>query len=901
MTKTLDKDKKKHIVVGILAHVDSGKTTLSEAMLYTSGKLRTLGRVDHQDAFLDTEEQERERGITIFSKQAEFAYKDMDITLLDTPGHVDFSTEMERTLQVLDYAILVINGMDGVQSHTDTLWKLLIKYQVPVFLFINKMDMSNYEQDQLLEDLRHRLDDGCVDFCCENVYEQIAMCREDLLETYLETGLIPLEDIQNAILHRDIFPCFFGSALKLTGVEALLDGMKRYVKEPTYPKDFAARVFKISRDAKGERLTYLKVTGGSLKCKTTIDHSEDKIHQIRIYSGTSFETFDEVKSGTVCAVTGLTQTYVGEGLGIETEDVLPMLTPVLSYRLIYPEKTDVFDFLKKVKQLEEENPELSVVWQESSKEIHIRIMGPIQLEVLKQLIWQRYRVDVSFGPGQIAYRETLKYPVMGVGHFEPLRHYAEVHLLMEPLEPGSGLQFDSICSEDQLDKNWQRLIFTHLEEIEHPGVLTGAPITDMKITITAGRAHNKHTEGGDFRQATYRAVRQGLMMGECVLLEPVYAFVMQVPADTVGRAMADVNRMYGTIEPLEVVGDIAILKGTAPVATMKEYHQELMAYTHGNGSLACTFKGYVPCHNEEEVLAASSYMPEEDMEHPSASVFCAHGAGYLVDWYDVYDYMHIKEDKGFALADMEEIIEQDEEVELISSSSSKKKGRHVGMNAGVYDEKELEDIFIRTYGAKNRENETYNRAGFHRYHKQKNTDYKTSVGYQQQNADNRTLQSGSSGNAVKRSNKQKKTGKEYLLVDGYNIIFAWDDLKELAAVNMDSARGKLMDILSNYQGYMGCELILVFDAYKVKQNPGEITKYHNIYVVYTKEAETADMYIEKTTHELGRTNKVTVATSDALEQLIIMGQGALRMSARGLKEEIERVNAIIRETYLDKD
>lgn len=883
----------KNIVVGILAHVDAGKTTLSEAMLYMAGRIRTPGRVDHQDTFLDTEEQERERGITIFSKQAEFTYGQLHVTLLDTPGHVDFSAEMERTLQVLDYAILVINGMDGVQSHTDTLWKLLKRYQVPVFIFINKMDMSHFDKAELLEELRHRLDDGCVDFCCDPLSEQIALCREDLLEQYLETGELAAEEIGDAICRRDVFPCFFGSALKLTGVDLLLAGMETYMLEPKYPEAFGARVFKISRDTRGERLTWLKITGGTLKCRTSIEESGEKIHQIRIYSGTSYESMDEAKSGTVCAVTGLTGTYAGQGLGAETEDILPVLTPVLSYRLLYPEGTDVFDLLKKIKQLEEEEPALAVVWQEEAREIQIMVMGQVQLEVLKQMIRKRYGTDVSFGPGQIAYKETLKYPVMGVGHFEPLRHYAEVHLLMEPLEPGSGLQFDSICSEDLLDKNWQRLILSHLEETEHCGVLTGAPITDMKLTLTAGKAHLKHTEGGDFRQAAYRAVRQGLMMGESMLLEPVYAFVMQIPADAAGRAMSDVTMMHGTFEPPEITGETALLRGTAPVATMKEYYQELMSYTHGKGSLTCTFQGYAPCHNEEEVIAAAAYMPEEDLEHPSASVFCAHGAGYLVSWQEVYDHMHVREDAGFALAGMEADGAWETEADAAANMIKERKKAREADNAPSYDEQELEDIFLRTYGGRNHENAVYNRAGFHRYHREPKAQPPESESYQQK-------KTGNTGAGAYKTYKRKKDGKEYLLVDGYNIIFAWDDLKELAASNMDSARGKLMDILCNYQGYMGCEVILVFDAYKVKQNPGEIIKYHNIHVVYTKEAETADMYIEKTTHALGRTSQVTVATSDALEQLIIMGQGALRMSARGLREEIERVNTLIRENYLDQ-
>ena len=898
----------KKLVVGILAHVDSGKTTLSEAMLYTAGKIRKLGRVDHKDAYLDTDVQERERGITIFSKQAVFTYDGMEITLLDTPGHVDFSAEMERTLQVLDYAILVINGMDGVQSHTDTLWKLLKRYEIPTFIFVNKMDMDGADKDAIFQNIRKKLDGDCVDFSSGDRDEQIAMADERLLDTYLDSGTVETEDIIEAILDRKIFPCFWGSALKLSGVQELLDAMNTYMVMPAYNTEFGGRIFKISRDAKGERLTYMKVTGGSLKCREQIEGTEGKVNQIRIYSGARYETVEEALGGTVCAVTGLSETSAGQGVGCEQGNVFAGLEPVLSYKVSYPEDKDAVVVLRDIRQLEEEEPELHVEFAQETREIFVKVMGQVQLQVLTQIIKDRFGYLISFGMGRIIYKETLAEPVMGVGHFEPLRHYAEVHLLMEPMEPGRGMQFDTICSEDVLDKNWQRLILTHLEEKEYRGVLTGAPITDMKITVTAGRAHQKHTEGGDFRQATYRAVRQGLMMGECRLLEPVYAFRLEIPTEMTGRAMNDITRMHGRFAQPEIEGEMSILTGTAPVATMQEYQQDVTAYTRGQGKLSCTLQGYEPCHNEDEVLAASTYDPELDMANPASSVFCAHGAGYIVDWYDVYDMMHVKEDPGFALAGMEDVLRNitSELTEADEDNRKRMARERQGTGVPVYDEKELEDIFVRTYGSNSRENAAYNKAGFNRYNKSvSEADWyvKKAAGHgKSKTAGAQTTAVGSktadTGIARPGAYRKQKGEKEYLLVDGYNVIFAWDDLKALAAVNIDSARDKLIDIMSNYQGYVGCELILVFDAYKVKQNPGSITKHGNIHVVYTKEAETADMYIEKTTHELGRKYKVTVASSDGLEQLIIMGQGALRMSSRGLREEVERVNRILRNDYL---
>lgn len=901
----------KKIVVGILAHVDSGKTTLSEAMLYTAGKIRKLGRVDHQDAYLDTDRQEKDRGITIFSKQAEFCFGDTGFSLLDTPGHVDFGAEMERTLQVLDYAVLVINGMEGVQSHTETLWQLLKRYEVPVFLFINKMDMSALSKEDLMQDIRRRLDDGCVDFCCENAPEHIAMADEAMLEYFLEYGENRREDVALAIADRKLFPCYFGSALKTEGVEQFLAALDEYTRMPVYGENFGARVFKILRDAKGERLTYMKLTGGSLKCRDMIayrdtytsddstiymkdDESEmksEKVNQIRIYSGSRYDTVEEAYAGTVCAVTGLCNTFVGQGLGAEEKGMIPSLEPVLTYKLIYPQGVDAFQLWEHIKLLEEEDPQLHVEWKEHSCEIFLKVMGEIQLQVLQQMVKDRFGVVVEFGVGHIAYKETIKAPVMGVGHFEPLRHYAEVHLLLEPLPAGSGIVCDSICSEDVLDKNWQRLICTHIMERQHVGVLTGSPLTDIKITVTAGKAHTKHTEGGDFRQATYRAIRQGLMMAECVLLEPVYSFKLEVQSDLVGRAMADITRMCGTFTAPEISGDMSVVSGTAPVAAMREYHKELMSYSHGMGRLNLSLAGYVPCHNQEDVVAELGYHPDADLRHPSSSVFCAHGSGYLVDWYDVYDYMHVKEDEGFAITGQTDYVVE-EDMTPINAAEAKRQAAKAAGNM-TYTEEELEDIFVRTYGTKDRGNESYNKAGFNRYHK-------TKIAGQTGSGNGGSRVPAYKGIGTSGAYQNKKDGKEYLLVDGYNIIFAWEELTELAKVSLDSARGRLMDILCNYQGYKGCELILVFDAYKVKENPGEKTKYHNIHVVYTKEAETADMYIEKTTHELGRKHKVTVATSDALEQLIIMGQGAIRLSARGLKEEIERVNQIIREDYLSE-
>ena len=854
-----------NIVMGILAHVDAGKTTLSEGMLYLSGTVRKLGRVDHKDAFLDTYSLERDRGITIFSKQAVFSLGNRRINLLDTPGHVDFSAEMERTLQVLDYAVLVISGADGVQGHTETLWKLLKLYEIPTFIFINKMDQPGTDRESLLTELKERLDEGCIVFGKgKNVesLEEIAMTDEAVLDYFMEHETVRNEDICRLIRERKIFPCYFGSALKLDGVQELLAGFEEYMKPFDGKKEFGARVFKISRDDKGERLTFLKVTGGKLVVKMPINKAE-KINQIRIYSGAKYEAVNEVEAGGVCAVTGLSSYYIGQGLGVEKGTAAPFLEPVLTYQMILPEGADTTKVLRELKQLEEEEPLLNIVWNPALEEIHVQLMGEVQTEILKTMIAERFHLDVEFGTGKIVYKETIKSPVVGVGHYEPLRHYAEVHLKMEPLEAGSGLVFDTDCSEDVLDRNWQRLILTHLQEREHPGVLTGAPITDMKITIVAGRAHLKHTEGGDFRQATYRAVRQGLKSAESVLLEPWYSFVLEVPSEQVGRAMSDIGQMNGSFEGPEAEDKQGMVRltGTAPASEMRDYQREVWAYTKGRGRITLTLKGYEPCHNAEEVIEEIGYDSERDVDNPTGSVFCAHGAGFLVKWDEVPEYMHIKED---FLAEKPG-IEQDEVMAVQMGNHCNYSG---GYSFSYDDDPELLTIMEREFGSKQKERDRYS-------------------SYRKQTVSTPVLHT-----TVIKENEPKK---EYLLVDGYNIIFAWEELNELAKASIDAARNKLMDILSNYQGFIGCTLILVFDAYKVKGNQGEVQKYHNIYVVYTKEAETADQYIEKTTHEIGRKYKVTVATSDALEQVIVMGQGAYRISARDFYEEVERTEKQIRE------
>lgn len=874
----MDLENTNKLTIGILAHVDAGKTTLAESILYLTGSIRKLGRVDHQDAFLDTYELERERGITIFSKQAEFRLGEREVTLLDTPGHVDFSAEMERTLQVLDYAILVISGADGVQGHVQTLWRLLKQYEIPVFLFINKMDQPDTNEKALMEELTKRLDEKCINFSggleTEEAKENLAVCDEAVLEHYLESGEIQKEEIINLIAKRKVFPCYFGSALKIQGVEEFLRGIETFTRECAYPEEFGARVFKIARDAQGNRLTYLKITGGSLKVKMLLSNEkeagegkeelwEEKAEQIRIYSGNSFEAVKEAKAGSVCAVTGLSHTYCGQGLGIEAHTFLPVLEPVLTYKIELPEDCNVHSMLIKLKELEEEEPQLHIVWDERLQEIHAQVMGEVQIEILKRMIWERYQTEVEFGSGKIVYKETIEDCVEGVGHFEPLRHYAEVHLKLEPAERGTGLHFFADCSEDLLDRNWQRLVLTHLEERMHKGVLTGSEITDMRITLVSGRAHLKHTEGGDFRQATYRALRQGLKKAKSVLLEPVYEFRLELPADKVGRAMADIQKMYGEFQLSDSEGEYSVVTGFAPVSLMRDYQKEVMAYTSGHGRLFCTLKGYMPCHNADEVIEEMNYDSESDLENPTGSVFCAHGAGFIVPWYEVEDYMHLE-----LQTSMQKQVE--EEIPMPKRTPQEAEAY---LKEGVQNEEELRAIFERTYGAVKRE-----RQGWERVSKRN---------------PNRNPSVRSSETENTRKEKKREPIKEYLLVDGYNIIFAWEDLNELSKINIESARNKLMDRLSNYQGYKKMTLILVFDAYKVKGNPGSVMKYHNIYVVYTKEAETADQYIEKTVHEIGRKYQVTVATSDALEQVIILGQGGNRLSAANLLEEVEEVEAEI--------
>ena len=859
---------KRVLNVGLLAHVDAGKTTLSESILYQSGAIRNLGRVDHQDAFLDTDEMERERGITIFSKQAVLTWKDTEITLLDTPGHVDFSAEMERVLQVLDCAVLVISGADGVQGHTETLWKLLTRYGIPVFLFVNKMDQEGTDCGKLLAELKSRFSEGCIDFGrvetgAEEVIEEIAVCDEQTMEEYLEKGSVAAASIRRLVAERKIFPCYFGSALHLQGVEELMNGICTYQMQKEYPAAFGAKVYKIARDGQGNRLTYLKVTGGTLKVKDVISENGDKVNQIRVYSGEKYELLSEADAGKVCAVTGLAETYPGQGLGAEKDSELPILEPVLTYRIILPDDCNVHTMLRDLKLLEEEEPELHVVWIEKSQEIHVQLMGDVQIEILQRIIKERFGVLVEFGEGSIVYKETIAAPVEGVGHFEPLRHYAEVHLRLEPGERGSGMQFDSECSEDVLDRNWQRLVLTHLEEKEHKGVLTGAVITDMKITLTSGKAHLKHTEGGDFRQATYRAVRQGLKKAESVLLEPYYEFRIELPSENVGRAMTDIQNRFGKFEAPETLGEMTVLTGIAPVSTLSGYQKDVIAYTGGRGRISLTLKGYDLCHNQEEVVAARGYDSELDLANPTGSVFCAHGAGFVVDWDEVEEYMH-----------MERTLDQTGEEGLAEVTLPKRRHSSIELT-----QEELDAIYVRTPDP-----------------------VKQNHGPVTVCAKEKDREPGSAYTDPKweRRRREKEGRQEYLLVDGYNIIFSWEELRELSEKDIGAARGKLADILSNYQGYRKCTLILVYDAYKVEGNPGEVMKYHNIYIVYTKEAETADQYIEKTVRRIAKDAAVTVATSDGLEQVIILGQGANRMSAPGLKEEIERTLAEVRGEHLGK-
>lgn len=867
------------IVIGALAHVDAGKTTLTEALLFEGGRIKKLGRVDKQNAFLDTNLMEKERGITIFSKQAVFSYEDLEITLVDTPGHVDFAPEMERTLQILDYAILVINGAEGIQAHTRTLWSLLSRYGIPVFLFVNKMDQVTAEKDKILESLKNEFTDACIDFSdsYDNVQEQIAVTEESVLEEFLEKGQISAETVCRVIKERKLFPCFFGSALKMTGIREFLQGLSQYIKESVYPDTFGAKVFKIMRDSQGNRLTCLKVTGGVLKVKSSVtEDSQEKINQIRIYSGEKYDLVQEAVAGTICAVTGLNHTKSGQGLGYEAVSEMPVLEPVLTYSVILPEGTDAAVMLPKLRQLEEEEPLLHVIWDEVLQEIQVCIMGEVQLEILKRMIRERFSVDVNFGQGNVIYKETISQPVLGVGHFEPLKHYAEVHVLLEPTEQGSGMSYSTSCSEDILSKNWQRLILSHLEEKEHKGVLKGAGLTDVHITLVAGRAHIKHTEGGDFRQAAYRAVRQGLMKAESVLLEPYYAFTITVPEKLIGRAMNDVEKRYGSFTQPQILDHTAVLTGQAPVITMRDYQKEITAYTQGEGHISCSLKGYFPCHNTEEVLANAQYNPEGDLENPSGSVFCAHGAGYTVPWYEADEHMHVALDIG-----LDNFPEMDSDIMDTSGVSYVDFPRR---EHGAYDREErvigqdeIERILERTYHANKRE-KGEPRKGI----------YKRRVEY------SKDMEPVYTGNS--------KAGKrdEYLLVDGYNIIHAWEELKQISEITMDGARGRLLDILCDYQAQRGCCLIVVFDAYRVKGHDTESVKYHNINVVYTKEAETADRYIERFAHENGRKYRVIVATSDGVEQVIIRGQGCELLSARDFEKEVQSAKNALRESYLEQ-
>ena len=855
----------KRLVVGILAHVDSGKTTLSEAMLYRSGTIRKLGRVDHKDAFLDTDALEKARGITIFSKQALLNVKNTAVTLLDTPGHVDFSTETERTLQVLDYAVLVISGTDGVQSHTETLWRLLRRYHVPTFVFVNKMDLPGPGREALLAQLTHRLGEGFVDFGTDADArdEALALCDERLMEAVLENGALSDAQITAAVARRHVFPCWFGAALRLEGVDALLAGLDAYTRPAPALDAFGAKVFKLSPDEQGGRLTWLRVTGGSLKVKALLQGEADgepwaeKANQLRLYSGAKYTLAEEVFPGQVCAVTGLTRARPGEGLGAQRDSDLPVLEPVLSYQVLLPEGADVHAALGKLHRLEEEEPQLHVVWNETLGEIHVQLMGEVQLEVLRSLLAERYGLCVEFGPGGILYKETITEPMEGVGHYEPLRHYAEVHLKLEPLPAGSGLQFAADCREEVLDKNWQRLVLTHLEEKQHLGVLIGAPLTDVKITLIAGRAHLKHTEGGDFRQATYRAVRQGLMMahriGKTQLLEPWYAFRLELPAENLGRALNDIQRMEGSFDPPETSpdGQTATLTGKAPAASMGSYPMEVVGYTRGRGRLSLTLDGYRPCHNTQQVVEAAGYEPEHDVENPADSVFCAHGAGFVVPWDQVRNYMHV--DSGWGRAKPAE-----------AAAPAAPQHRAAAYRATLEEDEELLKIFERTYGPIKRDP----LAAFRPVQKRERPDFAA---------------------------EQWTIAPEYLLVDGYNIIFAWDELNALSKQSLDAARKKLADILCNYQGFKKCVVILVFDAYRVPGSPGSIEQYHNIHIVYTKEAETADMFIEHVTHEIGKDRRVRVATSDGMEQIIILGHGALRVSARMFHEEVQQVEKEIKQ------
>ncbi len=853
----------KRLAAGILAHVDSGKTTLSEAMLYRSGEIRKLGRVDYGDAFLDTHSLEKKRGITIFSKQAMIRLKNTEITLLDTPGHVDFSSEMERTLQVIDIAVLVISASDGVQSHTETLWKLLSRYNIPVFIFVNKMDIAGRDSDDILLELKSRLSNACVDFTHiedDMFFERTALCDEVLLDSFIENGSLTKDEISSAVMERRIFPCCFGSARKIDGIDNLLGCIEEYACSPNYQEKFGARVFKIAEDDKGERLTFMKITGGKLKVRSQLsitlpDGSTalEKVNGIRIYSGNKYSTVDEAEAGMICAVLGCNFTQCGMGLGFEEESGKPFLQPVMNYRLVLTDGTDPVKAIDKLKRLEDENPELHLVWNERLSEIHVELMGAVQIEILSAIIHDRFGMDVAFDKGSISYKETIAGAVEGVGHYEPLRHYAEVHILLEPLPKNSGLEFCTDCSEDILDKNWQRLILTHMQEKTHVGVLTGFPITDMRLTLVSGRAHKKHTEGGDFRQATYRAIRQGLRMAKSILLEPFYAFRLEVPSSQIGRAMTDLERMDAEFLPPEINGEMSVISGRCSAEKMQDYAAEINAYTQGKGKLCCIPDGYDKCKQSDNVIEDIGYDPDSDTENSSDSIFCSHGAGFLVKWNDVPEYMHIPYKKDISKEEAEEVY--------APNSTGYSRAAYSG---SLEEDKELMAIFEKTYGKIKRDE----RNALH-------TRRDETVSYEQV--------------------APQKPTQEYILVDGYNIIFAWDELKKISDENLDAARHKLIEIMINYKGVRKCEIIVVFDAYRVKGNPGSEKEIDGIHVVYTKEAQTADSYIERTAHDLSSDYRVRVATSDRLEQIIILGGGAYRMSASEFYEEIRLAGREINE------
>lgn len=833
----------RRVVIGITAHVDAGKTTLAEAMLYRTGQLRKLGRVDHGSAAMDSHLLERERGITIFLSQAELPLGDMEVTLLDTPGHVDFSAEMERTLSVLDYAILVISGVDGVQAHTRTLWRLLELYRVPTFLFVTKMDFGRRDRDGLMESLRHELGEGCVDFtpaARDRRMEQLATCREDALEAYLDTGMVPEELVRQLVRQRLVFPCWFGSGLKLEGIDEFLEGLARYVEPPAYPAAFSARVFKISHDAQGKRLTHLKVTGGTLRVRDAISYGgrQEKAAQLRIYTGGRFRPVDQVPAGGVCAVQGLTATCGGQGLGAEESGIRPVLEPVMRYRVALPPDCDSRTLLPQLRQLEEEDPQLRFTARDG--ELHVSLMGRVQAEILRSLVAQRFGVEVELDRGRVLYKETIDAPVEGVGHYEPLRHYAEVHLLLEPLPQGSGLVLASRCPEDDLDRSWQRLIMTHLREKTHLGVLTGSPVTDMKITLMSGRAHIKHTEGGDFRQATYRAVRQGLMQARSRLLEPYYAFRLEVPPEQLGRAISDVRLRSGSFDAPEEAGDMTLLRGRVPVTEFDDYAQEVASYTGGRGRLSLEPAGYGPCHNPDAVIAAADYDPEADLENTPDSVFCAHGGGFPVKWNRVAEYMHLPG-----------CLEKPRDEEAPA------RRRCIRL-----DDAELEAIMAREFGPVRRP--------LYRAPEKRETLPDTGL---------------------------REIGQRYYVVDGYNVIFDWDELHALADRDLSAARERLMDTLCGWAAFTHTQVVLVFDGYKVPGSLGEKLDYRGIHVVYTKERETGDMYIERFLQQVGKNDHVRVVTSDGLIQLSAVRTGVMRMSSaefgRQVAEASDQIQAFI--------